>query len=107
MKRAIRYRETLPNGRSYEILEESDSGPADNTARFRGAGRTIISRIGDNRDNSTDSRFIGHVGYIPVENFVGRAEILFFSLDHDTSFWELWRYPSGVRWERIFDAIGP
>ena len=106
VKHATRYRETLPNGRSYEILEESDSGPADNTSVFKVPEGHYFA-LGDNRDNSTDSRFTGHVGYIPAENFVGRAEILFFSLDHDTSFWEFWRYPGGVRWERIFDAIGP
>ncbi len=106
VKHAIRYRETLPNGRSYEILEESDSGPADNTPVFKVPDGHYFA-LGDNRDNSTDSRFTSHLGFIPAENFVGRAEILFFSLDHDTSFWEFWRYPSGVRWERIFDAIGP
>ncbi len=106
VKRAISYRETLPNGRSYEILEESDSSPADNTRVYKVPAGYYFA-LGDNRDNSTDSRFLNHVGPIPAENFVGRAEILFFSLDHDTSFWEFWRYPGGVRWERIFNAIGP
>ena len=105
-RRAMRFRETLPNGRSYEILEESDSGPADNTPVYRVPEGHYFA-MGDNRDNSTDSRFPNHVGFIPAENFVGRAEFLFFSLHHDTSFWELWKYPTGVRWGRIFDAIGP
>ena len=106
VKKAISYRETLPNGRSYEILEESDSGPADNT-RFTRCRRATISPWATTATTPPTAASATMWASSPAENFVGRAEILFFSLDHDTSFWEVWRYPSGVRWERIFAAIGP
>jgi signal peptidase I len=60
--------------------------------------------MGDNRDNSQDSR-TDMVGFVPAENLVGRAEVIFFSLNEDTRFWELWKWPSDVRWGRIFKKI--
>ena len=103
---AVRYRETLPNGRAYDILERSDREPTDNTPTYRvPEGQYFV--MGDNRDNSTDSRFQDHVGFVPAENFVGRAEFLFFSLADDTRVWEFWRYPASVRWERILGGVGP
>ena len=60
--------------------------------------------MGDNRDNSTDSRFLSEVGYVPFENLVGRAEIIFFSIDEDAAFWEIWKWPADVRWSRILQA---
>jgi signal peptidase I len=61
--------------------------------------------MGDNRDNSTDSRDESSVGAVPYENFVGRAEIIFFSLEEDGSFWRFWEWPWSVRWERIFQRV--
>jgi len=58
--------------------------------------------MGDNRDNSQDSRFIGP---IPAENLVGRAEILFFSVDGSAALWEVWRWPTAIRWSRLFKAV--
>ena len=58
--------------------------------------------MGDNRDNSLDSR--ADVGYVPVENFVGRAEVLWFSLD-DASFWQVWKWPFALRFSRMFTGI--
>ena len=64
--------------------------------------------MGDNRDNSTDSRVppaSGGVGYVPFENLVGRAEIIFFSIREDSSFWEVWRWPGSVRWSRMLQVV--
>jgi signal peptidase I len=57
--------------------------------------------MGDNRDNSLDSRVASSVGYIPVENLVGRAEVLFFSTDGSAHFWEFWRWPFATRFDRL------
>ncbi|HCM83867.1 MAG TPA: signal peptidase I, partial [Rhodospirillaceae bacterium] len=61
--------------------------------------------MGDNRDNSQDSRVSSVVGYVPLENFVGRAERLFFSLDDDTAAWEIWKWPFAIRYDRLFSTI--
>jgi signal peptidase I len=61
--------------------------------------------MGDNRDNSTDSRDEGSVGPVPFENFVGRAEIIFFSIDERSSVWKVWEWPTEIRWNRLFQPI--
>ncbi|HEY9080782.1 MAG TPA: signal peptidase I [Magnetovibrio sp.] len=98
----VRYKETLPNGVSHEILEESDTYPADNTPLYRVPDGHFFG-MGDNRDNSRDSRFLMDVGYIPKENLVGRAEMMFFS--NDGSFWEVWSWPWTLRFERFFKSV--
>jgi signal peptidase I len=59
--------------------------------------------MGDNRDNSTDSRF-DHVGSVPFENIVGRAQIIFFSVEGEGA-WMIWRWPWSVRWSRLFTIV--
>jgi len=98
----VRYLETLPGGVSHEILEESDSYPADNTPLYR-VPEGYFFAMGDNRDNSRDSRFLDGVGYIPKENLVGRAEVLFFSISG--SFWDVWTWPWSLRFERFFASV--
>jgi signal peptidase I len=61
--------------------------------------------MGDNRDNSQDSRFLdGPVGFVPAENLVGRAEIIFFSVE-DAPAWAFWQWPWSLRPDRIFDTL--
>jgi signal peptidase I len=73
------WRETLPNGVSYATLDLVDNGFADNTQVFTVPPKHYFV-IGDNRDNSTDSRF-NLVGMIPFENLIGRVVIVFYSVD--------------------------
>ena len=64
-----------------------------------------VFAMGDNRDNSADSRFMNGVGFVPVENLVGRAEILFFSVDAESPWWEVWEWPFEIRWSRLMRPI--
>jgi signal peptidase I len=58
--------------------------------------------MGDNRDNSLDSRFLSDVGYVPYENVLGRAEVRFFSTNGSAALWQVWRWPDAIRWGRVF-----
>jgi len=101
-----RYRETLPNGVSYQTLDVSSNRPGDNTDVFVvPAGHYFM--MGDNRDNSSDSRFFGArgVGFVPTENLIGRAEITFFSVSPDGSLFEFWEWPFVIRWSRLLQVI--
>ncbi|MGE5545510.1 MAG: signal peptidase I [Solirubrobacterales bacterium] len=103
--RAPQYIETLPNGRKHKIIEfYGDNGPADNTREYVvPAGHYFM--MGDNRDNSQDSRYLNEVGYVPAENLVGRAEVIFFSGDGSAALWEVWKWPFAIRYGRLFNGI--
>ena len=100
--------ETLPGGVRHEIIErDGDTGYLDNTRAFEVPPNNYFM-MGDNRDNSTDSRVPadqGGVGYVPFENFVGRAEVIFFSVRDGDAAWEFWKWPWSVRWSRLFRPV--
>ena len=101
-RKVTQYIETLPNGRKHMILEsDGDRGRSDNTGEFIVPEGHYFA-MGDNRDNSADSRVIGPV---PAENLVGRAEILFFSTDGSARIWEFWRWPVATRFNRLFSSV--
>jgi signal peptidase I len=88
--RAKRWRETLPNGVSYETLDLQDNGFLDNTPVFTVPPDHYFV-LGDNRDNSIDSRMPGRFGTIPSDHLIGRVTMVFFSIDESRK----------VRYERI------
>src|SRR6202163_1844455 len=102
--RVRRFRETLPNGVAYGTLDLQDTGFLDNTQQYLVPPRHYFM-MGDNRDNSTDSRVLSAVGYVPFENLVGRAQMIFFSIAEGEHAWMFWRWPTAVRWNRIFSIV--
>ena len=105
-----RYRETIPSAEDasssidYSVLDEcpDGNGEYDNTAVFTVPEGHIFA-MGDNRDNSLDSR--AKVGYVPIENLVGRADIIFFSTNGSARFWEVWKWPITIRYGRLLNLI--
>ena len=101
-RRIAQYSETLPNGPSYIVRESlGDNGPVDNTREFVVPEGQFFA-MGDNRDDSNDSR---NWGFVPAENFVGRAEVLFFSTDGTAGWFQPWRWPTATRFSRIFNRV--
>jgi signal peptidase I len=99
-----KYVETLPNGFEHEIYEVSDNAPLDNTRVFT-VPEGHYFMMGDNRDNSQDSRVTNLVGPVPYVNLVGRAEFIFFSTNGEARLWEFWKWPWSIRYDRLLDAI--
>jgi len=96
------FRETFDNGVSFDTLDSRIGTIGDNTREFI-VPEGHYFMMGDNRDNSADSRF--DVGFVPAENLIGRASLIFFSLGHDTSFSEIWKWPTNLRWDRLFKVV--
>lgn len=108
VKRMTQYVETLPNGVSYRVLDATPRGNVDNTGVYT-VPEDHYFMMGDNRDNSQDSRYLDKVGYVPFENLVGRAEIIVFSFDdkEDAPFWQLWSWFDDFRTDRFFTPLNP
>jgi signal peptidase I len=104
INRVARWRETLPNGVSYESLDCSDQDRFPDTTDVYTVPEGKYFMMGDNRDNSTDSRF-SSVGFVPLENLVGRAQVIFLSLREGERAWEIWRWPWSVRWSRLLTLV--
>jgi len=105
-RRIKRNTEKLPNGRTHAVLDETGFGEVDFTQEYVvPEGKYFV--MGDNRDNSIDSRYMDQVGFVPADNLIGRAEIILFSIDREAEFefWEFWKYPSMFRDGRFFLSL--
>ncbi len=107
-----RYTESLPNGSKHDILKETDGLEGgrrldvdpNNTPEYTVPAGHVFA-MGDNRDNSADSRYMNGVGFVPIENLVGRAEFLFFSVGDKYPWWQFWQWPFEIRWSRLLSAV--
>ena len=100
------FRETLPNGKSYAVLDRGEQPNADDTGVYMvPAGNVFV--MGDNRDDSGDSRFDPPqgMGYVPMERIEGRAMVSFFSTDGSANWFLPWTWFSAARWERIGEGF--
>lgn len=101
------YSETLPGGAQHQIAQCNPMTPLNDVLEFTvPPGRYFM--MGDNRDNSRDSRLApqyGGVGFVPAENIVGQAQAVFFSSDGSAGLLEVWRWPSAIRFSRLFHGV--
>jgi signal peptidase I len=103
------YRETLPNGRSYRVLDQVDDQRGDRFAPVRVPDGHLFL-MGDNRDDSLDSRYSlaeGGIGLVPVDHLVGKATFAFWSTDGSASYWKPWTWFSALRSDRIGEDYRP
>ncbi|MCB1884183.1 MAG: signal peptidase I [Geminicoccaceae bacterium] len=87
----------------HDVLDITSLGRLDNTGVYS-VPEDHVFVMGDNRDNSLDSR-TDHVGFVPLENLVGRADFLLFSIDETWSFWQPWTWVTAIRFNRLFRPL--
>ena len=97
------YKEKFEDTNFHQIIESSDTDPFDNTIEFK-IPKDHFFFMGDNRDNSRDSR-TSEVGFVPKRNLIGKAQIIFFSHNNTASFYEFWKWHKSIRFSRIGKAI--
>jgi signal peptidase I len=101
------FRETLPNGASYNIID-MELGPQDTTPPVI-VPEDSLFLMGDNRDNSLDSRFPAQpgrgIGLVPQDDLVARASFMFFSTDGTADWYNPVSWLTATRWNRMFEGI--
>jgi signal peptidase I len=111
------YIETLPNGVQYRIIKFSDTGRMNNTGVYTVPPQDYFM-MGDNRDDSEDSRAAFGANpapcfesdphalcYVPAANLVGRAQFIFFSTNGTARWWQFWQWPFAIRYNRLFKGV--
>ena len=88
----------------YKILNLTNSGPLDYTPEYKIPENKFFF-MGDNRDNSSDSRVMSGVGFVPKENIIGKVWFIWFSVDTDFSLSRFWTLPLHIRYDRLFNAV--
>jgi signal peptidase I len=115
----VLYDEMLPNGATHRIIKSMSEGEFNNTKEYF-VPEASYFMMGDNRDNSADSRIAFKSGlsrpydvrtddeirYVPAENLIGRAQFIFFSANPELArLWEIWKWPFAIRYSRLFRAV--
>jgi signal peptidase I len=109
--RQVGYLEELPRGPGRKPadhciikLDDNGNGPLDSTQVYHvPAGDYFM--MGDNRDNSEDSRVLSAVGYVPADRLIGKAQFIFFSTNGEARWWQVWNWPFAIRYWRLLHGI--